>query len=314
MSKKTKDEENKKNKKNNTPKKNKQQNNNELNFDNEIIIGINSKQNNKKKTQKKKAKNKYRKRKLSEREIKRNRIIKAILKWTLLIILLIGAIIYFLMSPLFNIADININDNSKISKEEIVSLSKIKIGDNIFKIRKIEVINSIKENPYVESVQVNRKLPNIINITIKERTPKFLLEFVNAYVFLDKQGYMLEVSEEKPDLPIITGIETPIEEIKPGNRLILEDLKKLERVIEIVDVATNNDVINYITKIDISDPTNYKLLLEGEDKIAYLGDTSELNVKILYMKKIIELEAGKSGEIFLNRDLNQEYVFFRESV
>ena len=122
------------------------------------------------------------------------------------------------------------------------------------------------------------------------------------------------MSEEKPDLPIIIGIETPIEEIKPGNRLILEDLKKLERVIEIVDVATNNDVINYITKIDISDPTNYKLLLEGEEKIAYLGDTSELNVKILYMKKIIELEAGKSGEIFLNRDLNQEYVFFRESV
>ena len=317
MTKKTKDKvNNKKIKK--TPKKSKQEDNNELNFDNEIIIGINSnqKQNtkNKNKTQKKKVKKKYRKKKLSEKEIKRNRIIKAILKWIVLIILLIGSIIYFLLSPLFNIVEVNVENNSKISTEEIISLSKIKTGDNIFKTRKTDVINSIKENPYIESVQVSRKLPNIINIIVKERTTNFLLEFVNAYVYLDKQGYILEISEEKLDLPIITGYKTPIEEIEPGNRLILEDLKKLEKVIEIVDVATSNDVIGYITKIDISDATNYKLILEGEGKVAYLGDTSELNVKILYMKKIIELEAGKEGEIFLNRDLNKEYVFFRESV
>lgn len=312
MTKKTKDKvNNKKIKK--TPKKSKQEDNNELNFDNEIIIGINSnqKQNtkNKNKIQKKKVK-----KKLSEKEIKRNRIIKAILKWIVLIILLIGSIIYFLLSPLFNIVEVNVENNSKISTEEIISLSKIKTGDNIFKTRKTDVINSIKENPYIESVQVSRKLPNIINIIVKERTTNFLLEFVNAYVYLDKQGYILEISEEKLDLPIITGYKTPIEEIEPGNRLILEDLKKLEKVIEIVDVATSNDVIGYITKIDISDATNYKLILEGEGKVAYLGDTSELNVKILYMKKIIELEAGKEGEIFLNRDLNKEYVFFRESV
>ena len=317
MTKKTKDKvNNKKIKK--TPKKSKQEDNNELNFDNEIIIGINSnqKQNtkNKNKTQKKKVKKKYRKKKLSEKEIKRNRIIKAILKWIVLIILLIGSIIYFLLSPLFNIVEVNVENNSKISTEEIISLSKIKTGDNIFKTRKTDVINSIKEDPYIESVQVSRKLPNIINIIVKERTTNFLLEFVNAYVYLDKQGYILEISEEKLDLPIITGYKTPIEEIEPGNRLILEDLKKLEKVIEIVDVATSNDVIGYITKIDISDATNYKLILEGEGKVAYLGDTSELNVKILYMKKIIELEAGKEGEIFLNRDLNKEYVFFRESV
>ena len=50
--------------------------------------------------------------------------------------------------------------------------------------------------------------------------------FRDAYI--NNQGYILEISKEKLNVPIITGQKTTLEEIKPGNRLQEEDLHKLD--------------------------------------------------------------------------------------
>ena len=68
------------------------------------------------------------------------------------------------------------------------------------------------------------------------------------------------------------------------------------------------------SKIDISDCKNYTLYLESEKKTVYLGDCSDLNTRILYVKAIIEQESGIAGEIFVNVDLNDDNVFFREKI
>ena len=45
-----------------------------------------------------------------------------------------------------------------------------------------------------------------------------------------------------------------------------------------------------------------------------LGSCSDLNTRILYMKDIIEKEKGIKGEVFINGNLTEDRVFFRESV
>ena len=93
-----------------------------------------------------------------------------------------------------------------------------------------------------------------------------------------------------------------------------EDLKKLEMVLKIRDVAQSNDLGGIITGIDITDDENYKIIFENENKIAYIGDCSNLSTRILYVKSILQQEQLKSGEIFVNMDLNKQYPFFREKV
>lgn len=309
-------------------------------FDNEIVIGVTKipepknekkkklpnnkpKKKNNKKLQNKKSKQKPKQpqRKLTEEEKQilrkkraRSKFIGMIIKWTFLIVSLIIAIIYFMLSPIFNISEIKVTGNEKITENQIISLSGIQLGDNIYKTNKKEVVNKIKQNSYIENIEFKRSLPNKIELNVEERKATYMLEFSNSYVYINNQGYILEISQEKIDGQIIIGFATETDQIHEGNRLCNEDLEKLDMVLKIMDSANRNNVSTLITKIDISDKSDYKLILESENKIAHLGDASNISTRILYLKSIIEHEKGKTGELFINGDLNNDKVFFREKV
>lgn len=247
---------------------------------------------------------------------KKRKAILRLIKWTSLIIIIIGGVIYALLSPMFNIKTINVVGNSKISSDEIISLSKIELEKNMFQHSKKEIIKNIKENAYIEEVQVKRKIPDTIEVTITERKATFKFQIANAYAVINNQGYILEVSDKTDDLPIIVGIETPQENIQPGNRLCEDDLKKLGDVLKIMESANSNDVANLITKIDITDHNNYKLILQKKNKTVHLGDTSNLSTKMLWIIEFNEIEGNTKGEIMLNMNLNDEKSkpYFRKSI
>ena len=67
-------------------------------------------------------------------------------------------------------------------------------------------------------------------------------------------------------------------------------------------------------KIDITDDRNYTIILETEGKTVYLGDCSDLNTRMLYLKSVLEASSGKKGELFLNVYLNSDNVYFRPSI
>lgn len=244
------------------------------------------------------------------KKAKRNKIIKN----TLIIVLIIAAILLAMLSPMFNLKNITITGNSKITREQIISLSGICLEENIFRISSLKSERNIKQNAYIEEVQIHKRLPNTIEISVKERIPTFMLEYGNGYVFVNNQGYMLEISSIKLDLPILTGTTTSKEEYKEGNRLNKEDLVKLGTVIKIMDVAKNKEISNLITGINISDKNNYTLYLETEKKTAYLGDCTYLEARMDWVVKILEMEEGVEGEILVNRDVNKYDAYFRESV
>lgn len=338
-------------KKNKKKSEKKEQNNQLFSFDNEIVIGVTRKEEPKKEVQKKgknnKTKNKTQtknkvnesnkknkkknnkikqknskktieKRNISQEEQekmlnKRKRII-SIIKYGTLSILIITAILCAMFSPLFNIKTINVEGNNKITEKEIMSLSQIQIEENTFKLNKRKIKEEIKSNPYIKEVTITRKLPSTITIKVKEREPAYMLEYAGSYVYLDDQGYLLEISTEKLELPILQGEATETSDFVPGNRLCVEDLEKLGIVMKIIELAQDNEIYSLITRIDIENGQNIKLIFETKEKMAYLGDESNLNTKILTIKSIIEKEEGKAGEIYVDKDLNKEYPVFRERV
>lgn len=245
---------------------------------------------------------------------KKRKIIFRLIKWTSLVMLLIGGSIYFLLSSFFNIDNIVILGNEKMTQETIISLSGIELEQNTFKISKSKVEQAIKTNAYIDSVKIKRKLPDTIEIQVVERKPAYMLTLGNAYVYMNTQGYLLEISQEKLELPIITGILTPEDQIQEGNRLYAEDLQKLSNVIQIMDSANNNDIGKLITKINISNKQDYVLELKSEKKNVHVGDTSNLSTKMLYIKKVLQNEKKKEGDIFVNTDLSTKGAIFREKV
>ena len=103
---------------------------------------------------------------LTEEQIKRNRRIKNVIKFFILLAVIAGIIIYLMLSPVFNIKNIQVQGNNGISAEQIISLSKVKKDMNLFKVSNKDTISAIKENPYVKSVEIKRTLPDTITFVI----------------------------------------------------------------------------------------------------------------------------------------------------
>ena len=286
-----------------------------FNFDDEIVIGISDKKTRQKNKAEVKNEIKNNNIKMKKKRKRKNPIL-FLIKWTSVILLLIGTIIFILTTPMFNIKNINISGIEHLTEEQVISLSELNKNENLFKNSKSKITSNIKQNPYVESVIIKRKLPDTIDIQIKERKRSYMLKFVNGYVYIDTQGYILEILEEKLKLPIISGYKTEEDKISEGNRLITEDLENLNNVLKITNSLEEIDVAKeIITNIDISNKEDYTVYLESEKKTIHFGDASNLSNKILYVKAMIDSEKDIEGEIFVNGDLNNKFrPFFREKV
>lgn len=291
-------------------KKKSEEREDKFDLDTETVINMTNKNKLKKDEEKRK--------KISREERKRKKRIKRIklfVKLFLFVGIIAGGITFALTSPIFNIKDINVINNITIPSDTIVSLSGLKPEENIFKFYKGDVINKIKENPYVESVEIHRKLPSTIEIDVTERVATYNVDYMGKYAYINTQGYILEISDDSRGMPIIQGATTSEDEIVPGNRLNENDLRRLEVVIRIMNAAKDSGLDGQVTSIDISNENEYSIYLNDEKKTVHLGDTSNLSNKMLYIQAIIEQEKGKEGEIFVNGDINNNFnPYFREKV
>ncbi len=308
-------------------KKTQNEDNKVINLDNEIIIGLTPKKEKPKTTKKRinkknvgagpvssrktNSKNNQTKNTKIKKNNTKNKKKNKIIKWIILLLLLLTAIGFFMMSSVFNIKQIIVTNNSKVSSEEIINLSTLTPGMNMFKTTNNVIRNNLKVNPYIENVKVKRNINGTVTLEVEERKATYILKFANAYVYINNQGYMLEMSENPLELPMITGFETPAEQINEGNRLVVEDLKKLEDVIKIMETAKNISMDKLITAIDITDRANYKLTIASEGKTVQFGDCSNINIKLLKVQAVMEKEKGVEGEIYF-QDL--EKTVFKEKV
>lgn len=246
---------------------------------------------------------------------KRNKRIKFFLKLIVIVGLISGGIAFALTSPIFNIKDIKVLYNSQVPTDTIISLSELKTQENIFKFYSRKVVDKIKENPYIENIKIHRKIPSTVEIEVEERKAQFSVDYMEKYVYINNQGYLLEISEDSQGLPIVQGITTKEEEVEPGKRLNNEDLTRLEDVIKIINLANKNGLEGKVTSIDISHKNEYSIYIKEEKKKIHLGETTNLNNKMLYIIAIMEQEKGKEGDIYVNGDLNNKFQpYFREKV
>lgn len=311
-------------------------NSNRINLNNEIIIGLTPKKE-EKKNKKKIASKQERKKKKDEKSTKEKAALKKntvkkqsvkklnkkfdekkrannlrIIRIIGIILIVVTCIVLFMLSSIFNISKITVSNNNKITAEDIILLSGIEEDKNMFKISIWKIEEQMKEKePYIEEVKITRSFEGVINISVTERTPTYMLEVSNGYAYINNQGYILEISDTLLEAPFLVGAKTEVNDIKPGNRLIKEDLIKLNTVIKVMTAAESNNIESLITSIDISDEKDYILNLQTEGKIVYFGDSSKINQKILWIVTAIKEEQGIEGELFVR---NIDKVVFREKV
>ncbi len=122
---------------------------------------------------------------------------------------------YVMSHPYFEIKRINIAGSIHFTIEEVVQLSGIEEGANIFTINLNEVESRMLQNPWIENVSVKRQLPDTYNLSIKERTPSFWVRHASTLYYVDKTGKLIAPVEPK------NFISLPIVELGMGPEAVL---------------------------------------------------------------------------------------------
>lgn len=188
---------------------------------------------------------------------KKRRKKRYILKICLIILVCIG-LYYVTHIDYFSITGIAVIGNKEISDEEIRELSGLHTGESLFDVHPFFVQKKIKNNLYIADVNVDRKLPNEVEIIVTERSGKAQVAYGKKYAVTDNDGTVLEVSDKVRKVTLIKGIEA--EEAEPGKKIKVNDADTWNRNMKIVRVMEENDL--YFKKIKI----------EGEDVKAYIYD------------------------------------------
>lgn len=89
--------------------------------------------------------------------------------------------------------DITLEGRQKTSVADVMQVIELQRGDNILEINLQEVRDRVKSLPWVKDVTVIRRyFPNIIHISIKEKTVKSIWQYKNEFYPIDEDGQIIE--------------------------------------------------------------------------------------------------------------------------
>ena len=137
----------------------------------------------------------------------RGRVGKIIFVLLITAVLIGGIQWYSHNSPQFNIKEIKVTNNHAYSPEEIIDLSDLETGGNIFSLNPDLVRNRLLLNTDFRDAYIRRIFPDTIRIDVREREPRARVQFGTLYT-IDDFGMVLgpRKKESGLKLPIIRGL------------------------------------------------------------------------------------------------------------
>jgi len=184
----------------------------------------------------------------SERRKRKKRKKKHYFLKFLIVIAAGTGLFFFMSSDYFNIDSINVKGNDNYTKEQIIQMSGIRKGDNIFLTRESKVEKKMKKDSYIASVSLSRGLPDRITVTVKERSEIAAISYGKHYILLDKKGYVLTKTDKEPELTLLEGLT--ITDMTKGDILQVKEKTAFSDTLSILRAMKKSDL--FFKKIDIS--------------------------------------------------------------
>lgn len=213
------------------------------------------------------------------------------------------------LTPLFDIQNIDISGQGRITRAEILIASGIRTNKNIFAINKSAAESKIKALGYIENVKITRKLPDTVKIQVKEGTVSSYLECGDVYAGVNKKGQTLcHISKASipAGAPIVFGIG--VAEAKVGKNIVLDEGRDDEYAVllKMMDTFDAYSLTENITMIDISSKNNIVFRYRDALKVEF-GDTKDYELKFNYIAAMIS-ELGDNAAGVINMQ-SENYVY-----
>lgn len=205
---------------------------------------------------------------------------------------------------------IKVNGVTQYDTNEVIASTGVTEGQNLLLVN----AKSIEENlyslyPYVEKIKLRRIFPTTAEISITEATVRYSIAYNGGYVYISQYGKLLDnrTEQEANSILLVGG------GITDNDGYLKFNDEYQQQAYEEINTCLNErgDEISKITRIDISDVYNIKLLYDGR-VLMNIGGISDLRYKLNFGLQIV-MGSGISDteygtlDLTLSKENNRAY-------
>lgn len=152
----------------------------------------------------------------------------------------------------------------------------------------------IEDIPFLAKIDYEIGEKNQLNVIVYEKSMAGCAEYMNYYIYFDKDGVVLESSDRLLDgIPCITGLN--FEEWELGEKLPIDDDKKFNLILTITQL-----VDKYGLDIQgITFTAENEIILMHDRITIELGEGEHLAIQLMNLGSILENLEGLEGTLYM---------------
>jgi len=214
-------------------------------------------------------------------------------KTSLFILLVVLCLYLFLHSSFFKVDKIYVTGNDRVQAAEIIHMSGILKGVNIFLLDEQEAARAVKLHPLVRNARIIRHLPRKIEIKIEERKIWALVPFNGSLVCIDRDGVCIDKATELSlvDYPIVTFNRLP-SYINLGQEVYPQGMKTITTIWEAISDSQRKQISEFHYDVGKTEVTLYT---SSGTEVRW-GDNSRLEEKVNFLGQTFKLEREMAGQ------------------
>lgn len=231
----------------------------------------------------------------TKQEIKRRRR-KIIFGLFIIFILVLGA--FFISN---RITTVEIEGNEYYTDEEIKNLIISEpLEQNAWYLYWKYKYTATDEIPFIDTVEIDVTGTGKIKVTVYEKSIVGMVEYLDNYMYFDKDGIIVESSKKVIDnVPQITGLS--FDNLSLYEQLPVEEPKVFGSILTLTQMLNKNEIIP--DKIHIN--KSLEITLTFNEAKVLLGNDENLAEKIIRLKYLMTDLTGRKGILHME-NFNEE--------
>ncbi len=205
----------------------------------------------------------------------------------------------------YTVTNVTVTGNQHYTSEQIADMVMSgPLGHNSLYLGFVYKDKVIDDIPFVETMDVDIVAPDSIAITVYEKAIAGCVEYLDRYMYFDKDGIVVESSSARQsDIPYVTGLKFDYvvlyEKLPVGDEGIFKNILNLTQLMSKYSIVTD--------QIYFDMDGNVRLYF-GTAKVD-LGTLDDIDEKMIKLKGIIPDLAGLEGTLYMD-DYSEDDDYF----
>ena len=212
---------------------------------------------------------------------------------TVFLAVIVAVFIYIIKN--YTVTTIYVEGNIHYTNEEIIDMvMEGHYGNNSLLLSLVYKDKSITDIPFIEKMDVSVMDPNTIKSEVYEKALAGYVEYLERYMYFDKDGIVVESSYEKTDgVPMVAGLK--FDYVVVHERLPVEDEAIFASILNITQLVNK-----YNLSVDrIYFGSDGSLTLYFDEVKAALGAGDNLDEKIMKLQYMLPSLVGEKGTLHM---------------